>query len=213
MTVFASVWVSPGAQVDLYSRIIAYLKVLLPLTALGILATLFLLSRSEDPTATIPFAEADIADRMRSQQVTAPSFLGTTSKGEEIVITASLARPGNASTPAEAVNLSGRITMVNGQEVTLKSDTGRFDIPADMATFTGNVRITTSTGLLVLSDVLNIALDRVYADTPGTVDGSGPFGEFTAGQMEMSEKSPGGPVHMLFKNGVKLIYDPKQSER
>jgi lipopolysaccharide export system protein LptC len=57
---------------DRYSRTIAFLKVLLPLTALAILATLFLLSRSEDTVATIPFAEDDVSSRTRDQQVTRP---------------------------------------------------------------------------------------------------------------------------------------------
>lgn len=198
---------------DLYSRLIAFLKVLLPLAALGILATLFLLSRTTGPIATIPFADKDIADRMRDQQITAPFFSGTTSKGEEIIVTASVVRPGGPDTPAEAVDLNGRITLADGQRITLESKTGKFDLPDDMATFSGNVKIATSTELLVLTDVLNTALSGVYGNTPGQVEGSGPFGDFTAGQMEMTAKKDGGPVHMLFKNGVKLIYDPKQSER
>lgn len=198
---------------DLYSRIVAFLKVLFPLAALGILATLFLLSRTSDPVATIPFAEQDVADRVRDQQITAPFFSGTTSKGEEILLTASLVRPGGPDTPAEAANLKGRITLANGQRITLESKSGRFDLPADLATFSGNVKIITTTGLLILTDVMNTSLSGVSGNTPGQVEGSGPFGEFTAGQMEMTAKKDGGPVHMLFKNGVKLIYTPKQLER
>ena len=45
------------------SRVVAWLRVLLPLAALAILSTLFLLPKSHDPDAAIPYADVD-ADRM-----------------------------------------------------------------------------------------------------------------------------------------------------
>lgn len=213
MTACGLVWAERGARVDLYSRMVALLKVLLPLAALGILSTLFLLSRSADPTLSIPFAEKDMADRMRDQQVTAPFFSGTTPKGDEIIVTASVARPGGMGTPAEATNLMARITMADGVRFTLNSDTGVVAVNKDMATFTGNVKITSSTGYVVLTETLNTALSGISGNTPGHVEGNGPLGKFTAGQMQIDTKIEGGPVHMLFKNRVKLIYDPKKPER
>jgi len=189
---------------DLRSRMVALFKVLLPLAALAILSTLFMLSRSVDPTAKIPFAEADMADRMRDQQVTAPFFSGTTDKGDEITVTASLARPGGNGTPAEATNLTARIIMTDGVRITLTSDTGSVAVDKNLASFIGNVEITTTTGIVVQTDILNTALDGVSGNTPGTVTGTSPFGDFTAGQMQISEESDGGPLHMLFKNGVKI---------
>lgn len=198
---------------DLYSRMVALFKVLLPLAALALLSTVFLLSRSTDPTATIPFAEQEMADRMRDQQVTAPYFSGTTSKGDEIMVTASIARPGGPNSPAEATDLSAQITMVDGVHLTLRSDTGSVAIDTDIATFEGNVIITTTTGYVVLTDTLHTALSGITANTPGQIEGTGPLGDFTAGNMQIDTKTEGGPVHMLFKNGVKLIYDPKKPER
>ena len=198
---------------DLYSRTVAILKVLFPLLALAILATLFLLSRSIDPTATIPFAEGDMEDRMRDQRVTAPFFSGTTPQGDEITVKASVATPAIGDRPAGAKDLSARIILADGGRITLTSDAGSFDLVDDMASFRGNVRIASTSGYVVNSDELNVSLIAIAGNTPGTVDGSGPIGTFTAGQMEFSAKNGDGPVHMLFKNGVKLIYDPKQQER
>ena len=95
---------------DLYSRMVAFFKVLLPLAALAILATLFLLSRGNDPDTAIPFTEKDVADRLRDQQITAPFLSGTAPNGDEIIVTATLARPGGQNTPAEATDVSARIT-------------------------------------------------------------------------------------------------------
>lgn len=184
-------------------------KVLLPLAALAILSTLFMLSRSVDPIANIPFAEREIAERTRDQQITAPFFSGTTDAGDEIIVTASLARPERAGAPAEATDLMARITMVDGVQITLTSNSGSVAIDRNMARFSGNVEITSSVGLVVRTDILNTALDGISGNTPGTITGTGPFGDFVAGQMQFSEKYDGGPLHMLFKNGVKLIYHPK----
>ncbi len=198
---------------DLRSRIVALLKVLLPLMAIGILSTLFLLSRSVDPTATIPFAEREMADRLRGQQITAPFFSGITDRGDEIIVTACLARPGGIGTPAEATDLEARIIMIDGVRMTLIADTGKVELADNLATFAGNVEITSTSGFIVRTDLLNTALNEVSSDSPGTITGTGPIGDFSAGRMQIREISDGGPLHMVFNDGVKLIYDPTIPER
>lgn len=198
---------------DAYSRVIAFLKVLFPLAALAILATLFLLSRSVDPTATIPFAEADMADRLRDQQVTGPFFSGVTPKGDEVIFTASVVRPALFGRPAEAENISARLTLAEGTRVTLDADQGQVDVPKDEATFGGNVRIASSLGYRLTTETITASLTGVQGHAPSEVAGVAPFGTLTAGALDIGPVDDGGPVHIIFKNGVKLIYDPKQQER
>lgn len=197
---------------DPYSRTVAFLKVLLPLVALGILSTLFLLSRSIDPTATIPFSEQDVADRVRSQQVTEPYFSGTTAQGDDIVVHASVARPGGPGTPASAEDVDARITMADGVKVALRSDTVSYEAGREFATFSGNVRITSSTGFVVTTEQLDTSLEDMSGSTPGEVRATGPLGDLTAGRMEFATKNKGGPLHMVFKNRVKLVYDPAKTK-
>ena len=45
------------ARLDLHSRLVTWAKVALPLAALAILSTLFLLADRIDPTAAIPYAD------------------------------------------------------------------------------------------------------------------------------------------------------------
>ena len=194
---------------DFYSRMVRLLKVLLPLAALALLSTVFLLSRGIDPTATIPFSDQDVSDRIGSQQVTRPFFSGTTSSGEDIVVNASLVRPGGPDKPAEAENISARIIMADGTRIALRANTASVALDADMATLSGDVSMASTSGFTVVTETLNTALRRVAGNTPGTVRGTGPLGEFTARRMEFAAKTDGGPVHMVFKDGVKLIYDPK----
>ncbi|MEO0504251.1 MAG: hypothetical protein AAFZ14_13070, partial [Pseudomonadota bacterium] len=69
---------------DRYSRFVAWLKVLLPLAALALLSTLFLLSRNTDPIAAVPFADDELLDRVRDEQITGPFFSGTTTDGDRV---------------------------------------------------------------------------------------------------------------------------------
>lgn len=198
---------------DRHSRAVAYLKVLLPLTALVLLSTLFMVSRGSDIEAVIPFADQDIEDRLRGQQVTGPYFSGTTSGGDEIMVTASLARPGGAGAPAVAVNLEAEILMAGGGRIALSSDTGAVYPDRDRAEFAGGVTITSADGMKVETETLNTALSGLEAESPGPVRARGPIGDLTAGNMRIHVKTEGGPAHMLFKDGVKLIYDPQKPER
>lgn len=189
------------------------LKVLLPLAALALLSTVFLISRSIGPTADIPFADDEIADRMRDQQVTKPYFSSTTPAGEEITVTASLARPGDGESPAVATDLHAWLRLTDGQVITLNADTGEVRMNQNQAKFLENVLITSTDGLRITTDELHTALRGIAAQTPGEVSGSGIIGDFTAGNMDITTKNGDGPVHMLFKNGVKLVYQPQNSER
>ncbi|WP_291737970.1 LPS export ABC transporter periplasmic protein LptC [Leisingera sp. F5] len=198
---------------DSYSRAVAYLKVLLPLAALVLMSTMFLISRGVNTDAVIPFAQKEIEDRMKGQQVTAPFFSGTTAQGDEIMVTAALARPGGDGTPAVASDLSAEFDLAEGGRITLKSESGTIHPGRDMARFTGNVTITSADGLIVETEELNTALSGLEADSPGSVRATGPIGELTAGKMRIGVKTEGGPIHMLFKNGVKLLYDPQKPER
>lgn len=198
---------------DRYSRTVAVFKVLLPLAALALLSTVFLLSHNINPTATIPFSDHEVAERLRDKQITGPVFSATTRQGGEIRITASQARPGGAGTPATATDLRASITSPDGLRITLQSATGSLDLPDNRATFTGTVRIETTTGYVLATDVLHTSLDTIDASTPGQITGNSPIGRLIAGQMQIRADNGTGSVHMLFNNGVKLVYTPQYAGR
>ncbi|GHG82607.1 LPS export ABC transporter periplasmic protein LptC [Pseudodonghicola xiamenensis] len=194
---------------DRHSRLVAYFKVLLPLAALALMSTLFLLSRSIAPTGTAPFADKDIEDRVRGQQITGAFFSGITASGDEITVSASTAHPANTDGSADAEELRAHMTLAQGGDIRLQSDTGTVDPTQSQASFRGNVLITTSTGYTVRTQQLDTGLETLAAETPGQVEATGPFGDITAGQMKIGAKNQDAPVHMLFTKGVKLVYDPR----
>ncbi|MGV6849153.1 MAG: LPS export ABC transporter periplasmic protein LptC [Marinibacterium sp.] len=199
---------------DSYSRRVAFLKITLPLAALGILSTLFLLSRGGDPNATIPFSDAEIAERVRDQQITAPRFAGSTDRGDQVFLVASKAVPGKAGEPGEAQNLQGEIRLATGGTVTFQSDRGRVNVPDDSAAFEGHVTITSDTGYILTTDQLTTAIRRVDAVAPGPVAGDGPLGRLTAGAMHLTAPdNDANQTHLRFTDGVKVVYHPKDEER
>lgn len=197
---------------DFYSRMVAWLKVLLPLTALGLLSTVFLLSRGSSIEATIPFAQGEVSERTRNQQVTAPFFSGVTTSGDQVMFAAAAALPGGPDRPAEARDLSARLSLASGGRITLAAETGAFALGQDQVQFTGAVRITSTTGYRIETEALTAALSGIDAETPGQVDGHGPLGKFTAGRMQIAAKTAGGPIHLRFNDGVKLVYLPENPE-
>ncbi|WP_299152803.1 hypothetical protein [uncultured Tateyamaria sp.] len=196
---------------DRYSQIIAWLKVLLPLTALALLSTLFLLSRTIDPVADMPFADEEIEEKLRGQQVTAPFFSGTTEDGDQVSIAASamstLSELDNAVT-----DMSAQIDLVSGTRVVLFSDSGRFDVKGGASTLEGNVVITTSTGYRLTTDRLDAEFDTLVVESPGPIAGTGPLGDLDAGKMRFERREGAENAHLIFTNGVKLVYDPNKSE-
>jgi lipopolysaccharide export system protein LptC len=196
---------------DRYSRLVAWLKVLLPLTALGLLSTLFLLSRNIDPVASIPFAEAEIKDRLRDEQITAPFFSGTTDGGDRITFSAGTMRmgPGQGN---RADNLSAQIDLASGTTVVLSSDEGSFDLVDGQSTLQGDVVITTSNGYRLTSDGLNADFDTLAIESPGPVTGNTPIGTLNAGKMRLERRADGQNAQLIFTNGVKLIYSPQNKE-
>ncbi|MGB4909398.1 MAG: hypothetical protein WBP15_12770, partial [Tabrizicola sp.] len=90
------------ARVDRHTRLVGWLKVALPLTALAILSTLFLVARRIDPEAALPYAEVDVEDLAREPRMTAPTYAGTTEDGAALTLSADEARPEAEGAPAKA---------------------------------------------------------------------------------------------------------------
>lgn len=196
---------------DSYSRFVSWLKVLLPLSALALLSTLFLLSRNIDPVTAIPFAENEIRDRIRDQQVTGPFFSGTSEAGDRVSVSSDSMLMGSGLNH-EAEDLSAQIDLASGTRVMLSADRGEFDLANAQSQLTGNVTITTSQGFDLRSDLLSTDFDVLRVTSPGAVEGVAPFGEISAGAMLLGKDETHDGMQLFFTNGVNLIYRPERVE-
>ena len=198
---------------NFYSRLVAWMKIILPLTALGLLSTLFLISRHIDPTKSIPIAEIDLEQRAQDQGATNAAFAGVTGGGDEVMITAETARP-SPDNPRliNAEDVTATMQLVSGTVVTVTSDRGNMDQSDLDASLIGNVNIDTTTGYKVTTERLDTRLDVLHAETPGPVSGVGPPGDLPAGRMVLTGDEETGQAHLVFTDGVKLVYTPQPSE-
>ena len=196
-------------QADRYSRLVGWLKVVLPLLALGLLSTLFLISRAIDTETVIPFADKEIQDRLRDQQVTGPVYYAVTADGEEISFAADkLTTPQGVTGSNAAETVEVTMDLVGGAQVTLNASRGDFNIEQDNADLQGDVVIRTSTGYRLESERMITQMSSLDVTSPGPVQGDGPVGTLDAGAMSLTAGKAGGPAQLVFTKGVKLVYIP-----
>ncbi|MCR8724406.1 LPS export ABC transporter periplasmic protein LptC [Frigidibacter sp. ROC022] len=192
---------------DGHSRLVAWLKIVLPLIALAILSTLFFVSRSIDPSQTIPYADVDVEGLARDQQIGAPTYTGMTEDGSAIRIAADSARPEAGGQRLIATAPSARIELPGGRIIEIHAESGRIDRDAGEAGLTGAAMITSSDGYRIETDSIVAQLDRTGMETAGPVSGTAPFGEISAGRLVLTQNPDGGYL-LRFEDGVKLIYRP-----
>ncbi|QFT95113.1 hypothetical protein FIU86_19845 [Roseovarius sp. THAF9] len=198
---------------NFYSRLVAWMKIILPLTALGLLSTLFLISRHIDPTKSIPIAEIDLEQRAQDQGATNAAFAGVTRGGDEVMVTADTARPSPENPRLiNAEDVTATMQLVSGTVVTVTSDRGNMDQSDLDASLIGNVNIETTTGYKVTTERLDARLDVLHAETPGPISGVGPPGDLKAGRMVLTGDEETGQAHLVFTDGVKLVYTPQPPE-
>ncbi|MBA85838.1 LPS export ABC transporter periplasmic protein LptC [Thalassobius sp. S69A] len=197
-------------QETFYTRLVSWLKILLPLTALAILSTLFLLSRGKESATSLPYSRVDLQERMKEGTVNKPHFSGATRGGDLITFTAETAKPdAQDDTKAQATHLSARIDLTSGTQITFASDHALLDMSADTARLSGGVSVNSSTGYDLHTETLFTSMREIAAETEGRVTGTGPAGSIDAGKMTLTSDPATGDAHLLFTNRVKLVYQPQ----
>jgi lipopolysaccharide export system protein LptC len=197
---------------NLHSRLVAWMKIILPLAALALLSTVFLLSRSVDPTKE-PIVDIDLEQRAQEQGATRPRFSGVTNAGDRVTFVAENARPDRIDPDRLfARDILAEIGLRQGNEFTIRANTADMHQRNLTATVSGDVSVTTTDGYHLLTDELTFNFDTLFAETPGPVEGFGPPGQITAGKMRLSQTADGEGAELFFTDGVKLVYKPEKPE-
>jgi lipopolysaccharide export system protein LptC len=193
-----------------HSRVVGALRVLLPLAALALLSTLFLLARGRDPDASLPYARVDIAGMLREPRLTAPTYSGITREGDEVIFTAATAHPaGLDGHGARAQDPVLRLIGPQGGETRAAAQEARIDPGAQRLVLSGAVRLDSATGLRLDSAELHVSLDRSRMESPGPVTAEGPQGRIGAGGFTLTRGTAPGQEVVVFNGGVKLLYRPQ----
>lgn len=196
------------ARDNLYSRAVTWVKVILPLTALGLLSSLFLLSGPPDPDAALPYAQVDIDQITREQRVTGPRFAGMLDEGRELVLQAgSVAAESGRSDLVRAQDIEGRMDLNATERLFLEARQAEFDMQRQTATLHDGVILRSSVGYRLDSMLLLVAMDRMQLRAPGAVRLVGPGLDLTADAMEAG--GPEGGTIVRFTGSVRVLYDPQ----
>lgn len=191
----------------LRSRIVAWLRVILPLTALAILSVLFLLGRKPESDATIPYADVDPQDLAERQAITNPTYTGVTDSGAQLTIAGREAVPGQQKSSGSLSAVRMTIRAQDGRAADVSAGSARME--GDQVTLAEGVRMTTADGWVLTAPefLASTSAGTVRADSQ--VDVRAPFGNLTAGNMELRPVAPGAPDQILdLKGGVRLLYQP-----
>lgn len=195
-------------KTDRHSRIVGWLKLVLPMSALALLSTLFLLADRIDPSKAIPYANVDVEDLARDPRMTMPTYAGTTTDGASVTMTAEAARPATENRTAAAETVNVQIDMPNGGSSTIDSATAEIDTAAGLIRLRGNVTVTDSSGYVVKSEAMDAALNRTGIVSPGKVFGTGPQLELEADQFTLQQNQAATDYLLVFSGSVKLVYQP-----
>lgn len=195
----------------LRSQVVAGLKILLPLLAIGSMSTMFLMSKSAPDQTKLPFAQDGLVEKIRDQQLSQPYFSGTTKSGESISLSASAIRPDpEQSGRVLASNVLTTLSQKQGQRFTMAGQEGSYRDKTKVLELSQGVQIVSDAGYqFSASDmVLNVETTEMVAQGP--IQGTGPQGVIEAGQLEVSRENPQSGFVIIFKDGVKLIYNPQR---
>lgn len=198
---------------NFHSRLVAWMKIILPLTALGILSTLFLISDNFDPNEPLPVVGIDLQQRAQDQGATNATFAGVTRARHEVLLQTRKSRPSQQDARVLlAEDVSARLKLASGTQIEITSRAAEVNQLRNTASLSGEVHMVTSTGYTLNTDYLTAQFDTLYAESPGPVTGDAPAGKLAAGGMVLRTEPETGKVHLLFTNGVKLIYQPGNPE-
>lgn len=192
-----------------HSTLVAWAKIVLPLTALAALSTLFFVSPGTAPGDSIPYADSGYAGLPGSQRVTGATFAGMTRDGAALTLKADEATPGTPGTDitGAAAGLTGLIETPDGVFTTITGAAAMLDQETDTVTISGGVNLSNSAGMGLQTEVLTLALDRTRLESRGEVMAQAPFGQIRAGKLLMTRALDG--TYMLdFTGGVRLLYQP-----
>lgn len=189
------------------SRVVAWVKVLLPLAALGLLSTVFLLAREPGGAMDIPYAELE--EIAREPRIDRPRLAGVAPDGTTVALSAE--RVDFVQGRPEAFTLSApRLETASeaGGSATLDAALGEVDGAERRLRLTGRVRIESSAGYLVETPDLSADLSTGTL-VAGPVTATAPLGSITAGGLRLTQ-GEGRGARLVFNEGVRVLYLPER---
>ena len=195
---------------NIYFQAMTGLKYVLPLSALALLSVMFYMSQNAPEESKIPLSNKSLYDRVKGSQVNAPYFTGVTGAGDRLSMSAmSVKTDQSVDQDMEIEQVVLRIKTGPDQDILVSSDSGLMRDKEGLLIMEGSVQLVTNDGYQLSASRITSKLDALWLYAEGPVMGIGAEGVFKAGSMEILRNPETDALQFIFKDGIKLIYDPK----
>lgn len=190
-----------------YRRGVGYAKIIMPVAALALMSTMFLLA--QNPTSEAVWTEALGAETGDEPLMTHPTSSSISDNGTAVEMSARTLRPHGDGSVLE--RFTGRFTTPNGTIIDATSRMAQTSGGQEY-TLTQDVVVTTSDGYRMVSDMLIANTQTAQLSSPDEVVTTAPFGTLTAGSMVINANNDPTRQLMVFGQGVHLLYNAKPSK-
>jgi len=193
---------------NFHTWLVGWVKIILPLIAIALLSTLFLFARNSNDAPDIPIAQ--IEELAREQQITAPQFSSVTNDGSVVAVSARNAKPDaeNRNTLLVA-DLVIDVDSADGTKMNVTSGMSILNSSDQTARLNGLSRVTTSNGYTMETVGITADLKTGEIVSDGALEVQAPFGDLSAGKVQITISKDGTGQQMLFTQGVRLLYTPE----
>lgn len=190
-----------------YSQFVTAAKIILPLLALGLLSSLFLISNAPEGDQTIPFSDLELEEIVEGQRILRPRYQTVLDSGATARFSAESARP-DLTDPDRfmASEISGRVVQLDGIQIDIRGAEGVMDNTRRTIRIEGGLRLSRTDGFTLSTDGAEASLDGQRAETTGDVIVLGPGLTLSAGRALMQPDPETGSREVVFTDGVKLVY-------
>ena len=192
------------------------LRLILPLGAVVLLSTVFLVSRSIDPQRAIDMADVDITELTREPRIGTARVAGVTRDETVLLIEAAAVRSVSDLDMTGGLHLTldqpvGEMKFPATRTVWFQAQHGEIEAERDRLHMRGDVMLQTSEGYDLRMPELVSALQTTHVTGIGGVEGAGPPGTLSADRLELRPKSGAENGYLLaLKGNVRLIYLPEE---
>lgn len=192
------------------------LRLSLPLGALVLMSTIFMVSRSVDPSRAVALSDLDLEEITREPRIGGARFAAVGQSGTALTIAASALRSVNDPQARDPLHLlldtpEGRLEFTGGGDARFRAQSGMIDQAENLVLLSGGVNLTSSTGYMVTMQELRSDLGGNTLSGTGGIEGSGPAGQLVANALSLHANPAGTGGYLLaFTGDVRLIYQPQQ---
>ena len=194
--------------------VIQILRLVLPLSALALLSTVFLLSSGVDPQRAVEMSDLNVEELTREPRIGEARFAGVTNDATAMTIVAHSVRSVGDLREEGPLLLyldtpRGELEFPVGRIATFRGEEGRIDQSQDEVMLQGAVVLETSDGYVMTMPKLISAIQTTHVQGMGGITGQAPAGDISSDTVELTLSDERTDGYLLaFKGNVRLIYFP-----